>query len=590
MVDPGPDENSELWRKLDAYHEAVANDQDTSDICTLETVLESKDVLSFLQHNHQPLITFLTTKEHLSKILKYISSCPDSQTILSQRSCKILCHNSAAVREALFADASENLDILFGFEDEDQLESSALAGLDPMHSGLLTQVVQKFLNTHNWYMVDYLSNKDALKEKPQQLLSSPGLLQTLVDANYCYSGSALGQWMESINMVDILVSAFKGDKGDAAVTCAAEVLRIIIQSASPLLQQLESKEVISKLLEYAFNSENPSAVETKTEVTTVCKVLCEKYNNEGCENIPEPLIPIVGHLEDFNAILAPTEGAEGIVNTSGTIIPFGMRRMKVVELYAALLCVGSDEINQAMLDKGVFQYLLNAFFLYKWNNILQTSVMAMFHLVFHAERHEFCKRVLEKTDLIPKVSVLLMEDLEREKAGEPVSAYRGFFRTFSSTFLNLRVIPELTPVFESYEEWQKLLTLLQPPTAPESTSEPTIKQENMEIEQPETESVSSDSVIVEAADMDVDAENKTSEESPVEPESEPEPQKEDVEPTNEGEAETQENDSTTATEEAVEDAPKSTESETQPEDTKEEGTNNTEVIESKPEEKEPEST
>merc|ERR1712137_1261787 len=391
-------------------------------------------------------------------------------------------------------------------------------------------------------------------------------------------------------MVNMLVNAFKGEKGCNAVSCAAEVLRSIIQSVSPLLQQLESQEIVTQLLNDAFNPENPCSEVAQTEVISVCQFLSDKFQNEGCETVPESLSPILDHLSEFNGILAPSVNAPSLLNTSGNVVPFGMRRMKVVELYGSLLSVSCDAINETLLEKGVFQQLLNAFFLYKWNNILQTSVMGMFHVVLHAERHDFCKKVLQQTDLIPRVSKLLIEDLQKEKNGEPVSAYRGFFRTFSSTFLNLRVIPELTPVFESYEEWQKLLTLLQPPTAPESTSEPTIKQENMEIEQPETESVSSDSVIVEAADMDVDAENKTSEESPVEPESEPEPQKEDVEPTNEGEAETQENDSTTATEEAVEDAPKSTESETQPEDTKEEGTNNTEVIESKPEEKEPEST
>ena len=42
-------------------------------------------------------------------------------------------------------------------------------------------------------MVDYFSSRDGFKERPDQLLNSPGLLQTLVDTNYCYSGSALAQ-------------------------------------------------------------------------------------------------------------------------------------------------------------------------------------------------------------------------------------------------------------------------------------------------------------------------------------------------------------------------------------------------------------
>lgn len=60
MVDQGPDENSELWRMLDAYHTAKTNEEEEggeteNNICTLEDVLRSSDVLSFLQHNHQPL-------------------------------------------------------------------------------------------------------------------------------------------------------------------------------------------------------------------------------------------------------------------------------------------------------------------------------------------------------------------------------------------------------------------------------------------------------------------------------------------------------------------------------------------------------
>jgi len=196
------------------------------------------------------------------------------------------------------------------------------------------------------------------------------------------------------------------------------------------------------------------------EISSVCRVLCQKYNNEAYERIPDPLVPILDHLEDFNAILAPTDNAELLVNTSGSVVPFGMRRMQVVELYSSLLCVGSTEINQIMLDKGVFQNLLNAFFLYKWNNILQTSVMAMFDVIFRTERRDFCKQVLEKTDLIPKVSFLLAEDLKREQAGEPVSPYRGFLRGFSTIFFNLSGIAELTPVFDSYEEWRKLLEII----------------------------------------------------------------------------------------------------------------------------------
>ena len=255
----------------------------------------------------------------------------------SQRSCKILCHNFASVREAVFVDATENLDILFGFDDEDQLISEKLKALDAMHSGLLTQVVQKFLTTHAWYLVDYFSTKDGFKQHPEQLLSSPGLLQTLVDTHHCYSGSALAQWMEGLNFVKMLVDTFKGDRGVPAISCASDTLQDMIESTSPLLPQLLSRTVIESLLEDAFNSENPCSQEARMQVITLCGVLVRnesermyllyysllKYHNlisfyfsfkyVACHEIPNSIEPIFNHLETLNAILSPSEDAQVLI-------------------------------------------------------------------------------------------------------------------------------------------------------------------------------------------------------------------------------------------------------------------------------------
>lgn len=59
--------------------------------------------------------------------------------------------------------------------------------------------------------------------------------------------------MESINIVDVLVNAFKGESGENCLVCASDVLTIIISSISPLLQKLERKEIIAQLLAYSFD-------------------------------------------------------------------------------------------------------------------------------------------------------------------------------------------------------------------------------------------------------------------------------------------------------------------------------------------------
>lgn len=43
--------------------------------------------------------------------------------------------------------------------------------------------------------------------------------------------------------------------------------------------------------------------------------------------------------------------------------------------------------------------------------------MGMLHSVFQYDNHEYCKKVLQSTDLIPRVSTLLLEDLAHEENG-----------------------------------------------------------------------------------------------------------------------------------------------------------------------------
>ena len=47
-----------------------------------------------------------------------------------------------------------------------------------------------------------------------------------------------------------------------------------------------------------------------------------------------------------------------MTNTTGSLVPFGMHRMKVVELYSALLSLKCPAINEKLVEKEVFKELL----------------------------------------------------------------------------------------------------------------------------------------------------------------------------------------------------------------------------------------
>lgn len=448
-MDPGPSESSPLWKKLDAYHAALAE-------LTVESVLAEEDLLSFVQHKHQPLIQFLTEKRHLSAILKYVTTSPEDNTEYSQKSCKILCHNFSDVRDEVFTNATENLDILFGFEG-DSMESDALKNLDGFHASLLNQVVLKFLNTHNGVMVEYLSTKPALQEKPIQLLNSPGLLVTLLGSNFAYSD--ITKWLDRINLLGILVEGFSGNHGDKILLGASEVLGTLVLNQTPLMHQFESNlQHVAQLVNNVFSENNPHKDLAVSESLTIFNSLAGRYHSNSADmrlsEIPGVLRPILDNISKFKELL-DHQSAQELVNTSGTLVPFGMTRMRVVELFRSLIQIPCELIIESMANSDLFPSLLNAFFRHKWNNILQTAVMSMFNILF---AHPVTSSFLQRTDMVTRISELLLEDCQRQQQGEPISAVYGFLVQFRSKFIELQKQPEIkAAVFDKNEAWNRYI-------------------------------------------------------------------------------------------------------------------------------------
>jgi len=460
IMDPGPSENSNLWRKLEVYKRQKEDPEETTGEgeCTLDSVLEEEDLLSFLQHKHQPLIEFLTEKSNLDSILKYITRSPDQRDELSQKSCKILCHNVSDIRDQVFENYMDNLDTLFGFES-DSTESAVLQSLNALHTGLLNQVLIKFLNTQHANMVQYFSTKQAFKENPKQLLYTPGLLITLMDTNYCHADSDIAVWLKEINVLDLLVGAFDGKSGESVLCGSADVLSNIIQNQSPLVQQLDSNnQPITNLITFMFTEDNPCSESAISEGLMVCSMLANRFQCVPCSDVPVALQPILDNVTKFNQLFGAQDADKELVNTSGAFVPFGMTRMRVVELFKTLLMIRCNAISNALIESDMFASLLEAFFRHKWNNILQTTVQAMLFSVF--ESPSLCNTVLTRTNLVSTVAEKLLEDYKRQQDDETVSAYHGFLVLFRNKFIELQRESEpLKEVFSNCAPWNEYVQL-----------------------------------------------------------------------------------------------------------------------------------
>jgi len=91
-------------------------------------------------------------------------------------------------------------------------------------------------------------------------------------------------------------------------------------------------------------------------------------------------------------------------------------------------------------------------------------------------------QILEKTDLVPRVSKMLLEDLQSEERGEPVSPYRGFFRVLEDVFSTLSITDGVAPAFESYAEWKTLKQYLNKKYSIDEETDVSASESNVEVD------------------------------------------------------------------------------------------------------------
>lgn len=93
----------------------------------------------------------------------------------------------------------------------------------------------------------------------------------------------------------------------------------------------------------------------------------------GANKLPEPFHSLVPHLARILRLL--DSEAPPIVRWSyGSGRAFGETRLKVVELILVLVRCKVAEVEQIFVDEKLMEKLLDAFFLYPWNNMLHGLV------------------------------------------------------------------------------------------------------------------------------------------------------------------------------------------------------------------------
>eukprot|EP01116_Phalansterium_solitarium_P009041 TRINITY_DN23041_c0_g1_i1.p1 TRINITY_DN23041_c0_g1~~TRINITY_DN23041_c0_g1_i1.p1 ORF type:complete len:845 (-),score=245.55 TRINITY_DN23041_c0_g1_i1:154-2688(-) len=168
-----------------------------------------------------------------------------------------------------------------------------------------------------------------------------------------------------------------------------------------------------------------------------------------------------------------------LTTPAGVVAPFGMFRIKCVELLLALLKTNYGVLDRAMIDDRLVARCLDLFFQFKWNNVLHGLVYQMASLVLTTKSDFFCFYLLRDCRLLDRILQVQQNDeqeikMRGQQDNRPVAryAYMGHLYLIANCIVSssrnyacLFYLLEDTPGWRKFENKLKLLNQASMPDA-----------------------------------------------------------------------------------------------------------------------------
>lgn len=221
------------------------------------------------------------------------------------------------------------------------------------------------------------------------------------------------QWLLENNLIDKLIEKFNPTlDSDIYINVAYTLERIISivsdkSMQSPILSYLEKSEIIKKILDFGFSSEeNPkSKLSLLHGLTVIIKLIECAHEGEEVDNSTLTIYNVCSeYLARFLSILEYNKQDTNLLDTTiGKIEPFGYLRMKIMLLLDALISSRYEPIINLLIEKNIFKVILDLFFHFEWNNFLHLRVNSIVRAVLEGSDDNIKKNLLSDSGLIERM-------------------------------------------------------------------------------------------------------------------------------------------------------------------------------------------
>lgn len=430
---------------------------------TLEELLDEEELLQECKSHNKKLIEYLAKTETLHQLITYLTVEPDENAENKRKmrypllACEILCSELWAVYDAIFENEG-HLDGLYGYLNKPTL--------NPMLVGYISKVVGTLLQKKSIESMNFLKNKkDAIFGNLLKHLDNPSIIELLIKiiGSEAAEPNGILHWLSEANLISILINKlspmYSAEVHENAAQALVEIT-LISHPSSPLLAQIESQEAITQLFDLILApGDNPSILSSGL---TILMELFKKTSQESFNTQAklETLAPVhsvlVKNFEKFNKLLIDPANKSTLTLTTGTIVPLGIIRLKIVEFILCLIKTNYACLHHELVTSGLLNACLDLFFIFVWNNFLHATMDCILATIFDGENQDLKISLVKDCHLFDRI---VAANKENEAAvAEPKGMRRGNM-AFITRIANLICLEAqrnepLAKLVEAHEGWK----------------------------------------------------------------------------------------------------------------------------------------
>eukprot|EP01098_Paradermamoeba_levis_P006183 TRINITY_DN2568_c0_g2_i1.p1 TRINITY_DN2568_c0_g2~~TRINITY_DN2568_c0_g2_i1.p1 ORF type:complete len:635 (-),score=158.96 TRINITY_DN2568_c0_g2_i1:230-2134(-) len=430
---------------------------------TLEDLMDEEELLQECKSHNKKLIDYLVKNDTLTKLFNYLTVEPEENADMKRRSkypylaCEILCSDVWSIYDSIFENEA-HLDGLYSYLEKP-------APLNPLLVGYVSKVAGVLLQKKSIESINYLKKKGnvifANFMKHLDNASVTDLLIKVIGSETPESHGIL-QWLSEANLVSQLISKLnissEAEVHENAAQTLVDIIAVSGTNTSPLLSQIESPQAITQLLDSILVGENPSILSNGLTILMELfkRTTQETLNNDAkLEDLPPLYSILVKNLDKFTKLLLDPTNKTTMTLTTGTVVPLGLTRLKIVEFILCLIKTNFSCLHQELVKSGVLSACLDLFFIYVWNNFLHATVDCLLATIFDGENQELEIALIQECKLLDRI---VQANKDNEAAvSEPKGMRRGnmAFITRISNLLcqEAQKNEQLHKLLEEHTEW-----------------------------------------------------------------------------------------------------------------------------------------